>query len=285
MEGDKQLEVNLIKDLEKTGYPVELRAGSVFARSGWSVDYNVYYTDWDEGKGREIDLIAFNAVQSKKHDVWVRLYLLIDVKKSEDPWVIFTTEGAGESAGLEEPGWARLHVAFDEIDYHVLPADKIDASSTIHKFKRFGHSYYVAFGGPKSKPTIFDSLTKSVKASEDLLRHLNESITKEVEGFGPSVRKRRDLWLIEPITILQGLLYEAYLDKHNELITNRVNHLPVCFGYVSPQYRRAEFSANYVVEIVTMDGLSDLILNKMKWLNNMKRTVVNNISKKDKVKK
>jgi len=270
-----------MRDLEKTGYPVELRAGNAFASSGWNVQYNVYYTDWDERKGREVDLVAFNAVSSKEHKVVVGLYLISQVKKSEHPWVICTTESTGESKGLEEPGWARLHVAFDEIDHHVLPANKIRARSTIHRFQRFGHSYYVAFGGPQSKPTIFEALTSSVKASEDLLRHLNESIRQEEERFGRPVKRGRQLWLIEPMVILDGLLYEAYLDRYNKLVADRVNHIPVCFGYVSPQYRRAEFSVEYVVEIVTMDGLHELISKKMKWLDSIKRTIVNNISKKE----
>jgi len=274
------LKVKLTRDLEATGYPVELRAGNAFAISGWTVHYNVYYTDWDERKGREIDLVVCNGVSSKKHNVGVTLYLVSQVKKSADPWVIFTTKSAGEMAGLDEPAWSRLHVAFDEIDYHVLPADKIRARSTIHKFQRYGHSYYVAFGGSQSKPTIFEAMTSSVKASEDLLRDFNESIRQEEERLGRRVKEGRQLWLIEPIVILDGLLYETYLDKYNKLVTDRVNHIPVCFGYVSPQYRRAGFSSEYVVEIVTMDTLHELISNKMKWLESIKRTIVNNISKR-----
>lgn len=275
------LETKLIADLEKTGYPIELRAGNAFARSGWTVHYNVYYMDWDEKKGREIDLIAVNAVSSKEHNVWVRLYLPCAVKKSDDPWVIFTTEGAGESAGLEEPGWSRLHVAFDEINHHVLPADKMDRKSTIHKFRRFGHSYCVAFGGSPSKPTIFAALTSSVKASEDCLRYIKQIIQEDEERLGRSVRHGRDLTLVEPIVIVDGKLYEAYLGRTDKLIVSRVNHIPVCFGYLSPEYRHADFFGEYIVEIVTMDGLSDLISNKIKWLHSIKRTIVNNIGKKE----
>lgn len=280
MQGDKQIETNLIADLEKTGYPVELRAGNAFARSGWTLHYNVYYMDWDEKRGREIDLVAVNAVSSKKHNVWVRLHLPCAVKKSADPWVIFTTEGAGESAGLEEPGWARLHIAFDEIDYRILPANKIDATSTIHKFQRFGHSYYVAFGGSHSKPTIFEALTSAVKASEDCLRHIKQILQEDEVRLGRSVRHGRDLTLVEPLVIVDGKLYEAYLDRTDKLVVSRVNHIPVCFGYLSPEYRHADFFGEYIVEIVTMDGISDLISNKMKWLHSIKRTIVNNLSKK-----
>jgi hypothetical protein len=280
LERNKDIKTNLIRDLEKTGYPVELLAGDAFARAGWTVDYNVYYTDWDEGKGREIDLVVCNGVSSKKNKVGVTLYLVSEVKKSENPWVIFTASSVGESAGLEEPCWGRLHVASDEIDPDVLPADKIRARSTIHKFQRYGHSYYIAFAGLQSKPTIFEALTSSVKASEDLLRGFNESIRQEEERTGFFQKKGRWLWLIEPMVILDGLLYEAYLDRHNRLVIDRVNHIPVCFGYVSPQYRRAEFSVGYVVEIVTMDALPELISKKMKWLESMKRTIVSNISKR-----
>jgi hypothetical protein len=281
LEGDKQLEANLIKDLEKTGYPAELRAGNVFARSGWTVHYNVYYMDWDEKKGREIDLLAVNAVSSNKHDVWIRLHLPCAVKKSKDPWVIFTTEGAGEMVGLEEPGWGRLHLKLNEIDYHVLSADKMEKKSTIHRFRRFGHSYYVAFGGSQSKPDIFAALTSSVKAAEDDLRQIKQVMGEDEARLGQKVWHGRDLTLIEPIVILDGNLYEAYLDNTGKMVVNKENHIPVCFGYLSTEYKRTDFASEYIVEIVTIDGLADLISNKMKWLNSMKRTIVNNISKKD----
>lgn len=113
------------------------------------------------------------------------------------------------------------------------------------------------------------------------MRHFDDSVRQEEERVGLPQKKGRQLWLIEPIVILDGLLYEAYLDRHNKLVTDRVNHIPVCFGYVSPQYRRAEFSIAYVVEIVTMDALHELILKKVKWLESIKRTIVSNISKRE----
>jgi hypothetical protein len=283
MEKEEQLESKLIKDIEKTGYPVELRAGNAFAKAGWNVQYNTYYTDWDEGKGREIDLTVCNAVWAKKHHIGVTVYLFCEVKKSVDPWVIFTAKNAGEMEGLEQPGWSRLHLAFDEIDYLVLPGEKIDANSTIAQFQRFGHSYYVAFCGTQSKPTIFEALTSSVKASVDHLMSINKIIKNDEVRTGKPQTKGRHLVFFEPIIILDGLLYETYLDRHNKLVTHRVNHIPVCFGYVSPKYSSGEFSPNYVVEIVTMDSLPKLISKKMEWLNSIKGTIVNNISKKESI--
>jgi len=104
---------------------------------------------------------------------------------------------------------------------------------------------------------------------------------EEEERLGQNVRKGRHLTLIEPLVILDGMLYESYLDRRSRLVTNKVTHMPVCFGYLSPEYRHADFYGDYLVEIVTMDGLSDLISKKIKWLNSIERTIVSNISRKE----
>lgn len=273
---DEGLESRLIEDIKKTGYPTEILAGNVFLNNGWQVDFNKYYLDWDEEKGREIDIVAWNSVRSKKWDVHIELYLIGEVKKSEKyPWVIFSTE----STGIEEPGWARLHVADNQITPDILPMEKLEEKSSMHYFRRFGHSYYEGFSGPGSKSTIFDALASSVKASEDCLRHQDEIDKEDEERLGRPVRVGRSVTFIEPVVILDGLLYEAYLNKDNEFIVNKISHIPVCFGYLSPAYSRSDYYGNYLVEVVTMDALSDLISKKMRWLNAMKRTIVKNIAK------
>ena len=42
----------------KTGFPTELEVSKIFLQQDWSVDFNSFYIDKDENKGREIDLIC-----------------------------------------------------------------------------------------------------------------------------------------------------------------------------------------------------------------------------------
>lgn len=276
MEKGRELESRLIQDIKTTGYPSEILAGNIFINKGWQVDLNKYYFDWDEKKGREVDLVAFEMVRSKKYDISIDLYLITQVKKSDKyPWVIFSTE----AEGIEEPGWSRLHIAYDQINSEILPVQKLEEKSSVSNFKRFGHSYYEGFKGETSKSNIFDALASAVKASEDCLRHLNEMDKEEEERLGRDVRVGRHVTFIEPLVIIDGLLYEAYLDNKNELVINSTNCMAVCFGYLSSEYKRSDFYGNYLIEIVTMNGLSDFIDIKMNWLNSLKRNIVKNINK------
>ena len=49
-----ELKAKLLKNLEETGYPVELKVDNILWKYGWHVEYhNAYYFDEDEQKGQD----------------------------------------------------------------------------------------------------------------------------------------------------------------------------------------------------------------------------------------
>src|SRR6266487_4258409 len=92
----RDFETNLLEDINKTGFPLELRVSHELLTRGYYVENNVYYIDKDEQKGREIEISALKNSQSgprQKPPEWVRNRLLIECKKAqpEKPRVIFTS--------------------------------------------------------------------------------------------------------------------------------------------------------------------------------------------------
>ena len=269
------LSQKISEDIERTGYPTELTVGKILEQKGWELHYNVYYIDEDERKGREIDIVATEVIYHKELPIHIEYSLICAVKKSSKPWVVFSTE----ATGLEGGGWNWLHVS-ENLNGNILPADKIDANSTISQFRRLGHAYHVAFQNNNS--SILEALSSAVKASEQHRKHYEEWYEEDRrsdEARKKSSKKYHSLVILEPMIILDGQLYEAYLNVEKKLIVKKVNHIPVCFGYISLAYKHAEYFSNYIVEIVTVDALSRLVSKKRRWLEGIKEEIAKNITK------
>src|SRR5690348_2408792 len=86
-------EKNIVDELVKTGFPTEIVAGAAMASWGYGVIHSPAYFDHVELKSREFDLRAFKTwnVVDETPKWSVSLYLVAECKKSETPWVFFTT--------------------------------------------------------------------------------------------------------------------------------------------------------------------------------------------------
>jgi len=82
-------------------------------------------------------------------------------------------------------------------------------------------------------------------------------------------RLPKSIAFFEPVIILSGEMYEAYLNKKNELELNEINHIPVFFNRISPKYNRD----NYIIDVVTIKELPHLLESKEKWINTIKEKI------------
>lgn len=226
---------NIIEEINKTGFPLELRVSKFLHDEGYYVANNVYYIDQDEGKGREVDMRAlknykFNAGEKS---YFIRHCLLIECKRSADkPWVVFTSPQTVydrlsfflHSRGVKKDiEWA---------DYGV-PAKM----GKIHPFsicERRGRSFFEPFKRNEGKVTIYKSLITSVKAA---IAIRNNEFSAESNA----------VCYYYPMVIFDGKLYEAYLDDRNKIVVQEADSVMVSFFYESPKYQDERF----VVPIVT----------------------------------
>lgn len=263
---DKAPLIKKIKDdINKTGFPSEIVAGDILLRDGRETEYNVYYIDLDENKGREIDIIATTPIFNENHQIYLEHSLICAVKKSVKPWIIFSTEE------IFEPGSKIPDITASEGIGGIISSDDLTNKSTVQFFERFGRSYYVAFRGNNTE--IFDALCSSVKASE-ASRMRFEKQSKEDGGMTIGGLTWRVLCIYEPLVILDGQMFEAFLDPAKRLVIQEATHLPIRFGYLSNNYRHSENSFGYVVEVVTIDKLNQLLIDKRRWLKSVMNSIV-----------
>ena len=253
----------LIQEIEKTGYPTELKVGNILTEDKWEVQYNRYYIDRDKQEGREIDITAFTSI-GKSDKCTVGLHLVCEVKKSiNKPWIVFSTE----KEYIEGYTFLKLQYSNKNAD-KLLPIKMISSIDTI---SRIGRSYCQGFKSKYYNTNIFEALTSTMKASEYLIEK-----NKHPSPLAEALRKEfLYINFIDPIIVLDGLLYEAYLNQKNGLELKESGHIPVSFGYISPAYKRYD----YLVDIVTLDELPNLLIKKRKWLENIKRSIYKEIDK------
>ena len=88
-------EDNIIEELVKTGFPTEIVSASIMQGRGWFVLHNPSYFDSDASKSREFDIRAYRQerkeISGTPGFAAAGIYLVTECKKSEKPWVFFTT--------------------------------------------------------------------------------------------------------------------------------------------------------------------------------------------------
>jgi hypothetical protein len=77
--------------VEKSGFPLEMEVARTFKAMGWTVEQARQYIDAEEGKLRDLDVLAFRRGPGlfDQENTWKELRLVFECKRSETPWVLF----------------------------------------------------------------------------------------------------------------------------------------------------------------------------------------------------
>jgi hypothetical protein len=252
-----ELRSKLLKDIEQTGFPTELRVSDIFQACGWVVNENTYFIDQDENKGREIDMQVHNNLSiAMPKRVFVWSMLSVEIKKSEKPWIVFTSKRKmGDILG----GYGLIHHTHN-VDPDQFTARDIDRAHPSINYKYFGRNGYVAFSGNNSQ--IFSAIVSATKASIEEHRLAEE----HKEAYDEN---SLDVVFYTPLVVLDGKLFSACLDMKGEIELQEAQHIAYKFNYMSPSYEQH----SYLVDIVTLDGLSTYIDKQEGWLESMLKTL------------
>lgn len=235
----------IIKEIEKTGFPLELRISDFLRSRDYIVEHGISYLDKDEGKGREIDLVArrFVAEQYQRKRYFIDNILTIECKKSDKPWVVFSSPVVGDDLNL-----FRLEVSEgltdNEQNWSLEKTSQIiDTLLEFHPLfnqVRRGRNYFIPFAGFEANEMIFKALTTSTKAALALQER-------------PSLRGNR-VTFYYPIIVFQGKLFEAYL-QNGEIQVVEAQYVAVDFSYRSNKYA----PTNVVIPIITESAFGDFL--------------------------
>jgi hypothetical protein len=252
---NSSLESNILDELFKTGYPTEIVSAEIMQKKGWGVLHNPSYLDDTEKISREYDIRAF---RSWKYvlpggDQFIGVYLLVECKKSEKPWVFFSTPEKYDS-------W--LGQFIKSPDRHIFSSyyssDCYIPDSTLREFHhyfqspRLARTYHEPFKGHEksdnSSQMIFTAVMSTVKAT---LFHIQD--------------RRGDNWtpIYYPMIVFDGNLFEALVNSKDEIELVPSEHLQLAFDYMIPTRGTRvsiwEQQKRFIIDVVRADYLAEFL--------------------------
>ena len=207
-EVDQGLLEKIRKDIQKSGFPLEIEVTSILTKDGWGVVVHDYYIDEEESKPREMDVSAYKRFEASKdkrtsnYDV-LRVSLVVECKKSDKPWVFYMTKKGGEFdfpthlvKVLGKPSISHNR-SFSEMwmkrTHYFLPALQEKAVIPYEPFKR-----------PNDRQQVFESTMQVVKATAYHMKENRKLVEWELKNA---------LYLIYPIIVFDGNLFKYTSDE------------------------------------------------------------------------
>tara|TARA_R110002049_G_scaffold63_6_gene384 strand:+ start:13108 stop:13914 length:807 start_codon:yes stop_codon:yes gene_type:complete len=195
-----ELENKVKKWILKNGYPFEMKVANLFKKSNFKVSQSVLYKDEDTGKLRELDVISYSNVEVNK--VWFNFTFVIECKKSTDkPWVVFKNDNLHNQQLERYKPFATRNA---EILFKKTNALKNNKFELLFP-NLLNSGFNLVTSLKESKDLAYSSTTSLLKACKYLTEKFNEST---------SVRACN---IYIPLIIIEGILYESFLDIENEL--------------------------------------------------------------------
>lgn len=263
-----ELKSKILKDIRKSGFLSEMKTNAILIKNGWTNTHNAEtFLDKDFNKSREIDITAYKVKYDKAERLRIGIHLVIEVKKSDKPWIIFCQEKQSKiRRGL---GWRILNFK-DNITRHQLSYNEINLKNRHANSELFGTSYYEAFKEPSESSQVYSALMTCCKAAV----HEQELNSWEVDGKKKyDATRSHDLDFFLPIVVLDGLMFKSILDNKGELDLTQVDYSPIRLNYSSKNYEETTFYP----EIITLNGLKEHLENIEEWHQSMYDSMIKNI--------
>lgn len=251
---------NILKWLRQSGYPLELRVGSALRRAGWRVEHERWYTDPETGKPRPLDIHAYIPFESDKdQNTGVSVQLAIECKSSPGkPWIAFTAPRKHWLEMLE------FQTVADELSAQVLmqaQINKVSRPRLIAGKVVLAHGLVSAFVGEKTRdsaprtggelgaskggdPTAPYAALRSALAGA-------RALAAEEELQLLNVPDRNYGSVVLPMVVLDGELFEFFLDESDNETLRQVSHVRTTLNF------EAYNSVNVLV--VTKEHILDVV--------------------------
>jgi hypothetical protein len=253
------LKEKILADIQKTGFVTELHIVRILEDHGWSVTHSSTYVDRDENISREIDIKVYKT-EKIEDNLRFTFQLFIESKKSDRPWVIFSTSNKMRS------GWRIMHsgsnyrTKFGNTHLNMFSVHMSEDSNPRGIFNRVGKAFHEMGKGPTEKSTIYAAVMSATKAAHHFKEAENED---QLHLFNPSDRTEISIYI--PVVIVNGRLFEAYNSVSKEIAVDEVNHIPVELHYSSPKYSKSVYGVTYFPEVITFDYLPEFLKKIEEW--------------------
>ena len=257
MSNQESLQRNILRELQKTGYPTEIVSASIMQQRGWTVIHNPSYRDDREGIGREFDIRAYRSwsFDTAGGEFAVGVYLITECKKSEKPWVFFATPEKHEYSRLGElikgrVAGKRVFTSRNHAD-SLMSDDELRALHHYFQKQSLAHTFYEPFKGQEkadTSPMIYSAVMSSIKAT---LFHYQD---RPIENW---------LRIYYPVIIFDGNLFEAHIAPNKTIDLVISDHIQLSFNYMLPSQSSHrsiwEGQQRFIVDVVRESYLDQFL--------------------------
>ena len=228
------------------GFPTELALSLELQRQKWGVYNSPLFEDPDTGKSREIDIHAYDVDFSLSSKAKKKMqkgdenkmisHLVIEVKKSEKPWVFFDN---GTPYFWPQIPMQNFKSSFEDFDSFVIFDSKVGFNLKSHRYmaSKLYKSFHTVFTKPSEPSQIYEALIKVSKAITFIKQHY---------AAGGLV-----VHLFTPVIVLDGSLWGASLDKNDKVSIKKANFIPVVFSQLLKNARlNMSFEEDQICDVV-----------------------------------
>jgi len=226
-ERNEKLEKDILEELKKTGYPTEVISSSIIQQQGWGITHNPSYLDDIEGCSREYDIRAYKewhySTLTENRELGV--FLLVECKKSEKPWVFFTTDESHSGIRLGD----LLHTT-----ENWLFSNRSNSHGRLPDELLREHHHY--FRKPRLARTFYEPFKKQEKSdnTSQMIYSAVMSAIKATLFHEQGERGNRWSTIFYPIIIFSGNMFEAIVSSADDINLFPVENLQLSFNYMLP---------------------------------------------------
>jgi hypothetical protein len=227
----------ILKAIERSGYPLEQRVRKVLDRRGYFVETNIAFPDPQTGISRELDISAIRLVKlSQRRRDFIFPFLLCECEHNTLPVVFF-------DARPQVPALYHKEAKLSGIPVKIWTGREFVRISEFLKFETFHHycrppiaTQYCSFSRKNTNATWIASHADQHHNTFDNLVNALEAEISDHYGIwkmpARNVEEAVNIQLYYPLVILQGDNYLAR-QRNRELTLHKTPHI---------QYRRDKWS-------------------------------------------
>lgn len=245
-------EINFIKkELQKTGFQLEDKVASTFYRlKNFDVEPNFYFTDWQSGDNRELDIRA--SYQVTPPPVRIEYIFLIECKSLPGhAWIFIRSQGEqilfkDATSMWDNVGKLGRQEPVVEILEPTLKVDHLEDETFSDRYKE------IILDKQKSNKRDDNILSSSVKLAKAM--YFEQKRGKKINAIlRRTIKKEIDhIRIYYPLVIFEGKMYEA-------IMLPKISLRPISSAHLHNFSIQNGKEIDMIIDVVKTDILKDFI--------------------------
>jgi hypothetical protein len=255
----------LLQEIRQTTFPIALELGDLFKQQGYKPYFNHHYLDGAERRDRAIDLLSTRGHLIGAADSPIHLIdaFYAEVKKSESPWIIFTSDRTESDHEAPDP------FACDGLTPGFVTAlNNFAQTQLLASHARIGRYCCGVDGEGQLSLARAGVAGVSVEPFDAMLACAKASINLKLTRPRTAWANTGTMWSVTKLVLFDGPLYEAFRRGQSVDIVEE-NHIPFILNLSSTDGTLLAF----VVHIVRHAHFPAFLREHQTWIGQLSDAV------------